>query len=163
MSSVVKIINLRQILQVEKSKTTMTKAARKYDLVFCPTCFSASLPCSQVNDRRTKGTGFSYPTAAVSNHAAGVAHQLDELLKGNVLHCPEVGVLLDTLLSHHTHHLFTSCLHSKGRVQVTQMHLFNQLYNNPKSQNALILVILVLLTTTLLLLTKHSHTEDNRA
>lgn len=74
-----------------------------------PTCFSASLSCSQVNDRSAKGPGFSYTTAAVSNHAAGVAHQLDELLKGNVLHGAEVGVLLDAFLSHHSHHFLTSC------------------------------------------------------
>ncbi|TNN64361.1 hypothetical protein EYF80_025402 [Liparis tanakae] len=45
----------------------------------------------QVDDGRAKGARLSYATAAVSDHAAGVAHQLDELLKGNVLHCPEVG------------------------------------------------------------------------
>lgn len=82
-----------------------------------PTCFSASLPCSQVDDGRAEGPGLSYPAAAVSDHAAGVAHQLDELLKGNVLHCPEVGVLLDALLSHHAHHLLTSCLHRNGQVK----------------------------------------------
>ena len=82
-----------------------------------PTCFSASLPCSQVNDGRAEGPGLSYPTAAVSDHAAGVAHQLDELLKGNVLHSPEVGVLLDALFAHRAHHLLTSCLQRKGRVK----------------------------------------------
>lgn len=77
------------------------------------TRFSASLPRSQVDDGRAEGTGLSYPTAAVPDHAAGVGHQLDELLKGNVLHCPEVGVLLDALFSHHAHHLLTSCLHGR--------------------------------------------------
>lgn len=74
------------------------------------TCFSASLPCSQINHRGSKGPSLSHPTTTVSNHTAGVTHQLDELLKGNVLHCPEVGVLLNSLLSHHTHHFLASCL-----------------------------------------------------
>lgn len=73
------------------------------------TCFSASLPCSQINHGGSKGPSLSHPTTTVSNHTAGVTHQLDELLKGNVLHCPEVGVLLNTLLSHHTHHFLASC------------------------------------------------------
>lgn len=75
-----------------------------------PTRFSASLPCSQVDDRGAEGPSLSDPTTTVSDHAASMANQLDELLKGNVLHCPEVGVLLDALLSHHPHHLLTSCL-----------------------------------------------------
>lgn len=73
------------------------------------TRLSSSLPCSQVNDRRAKGSGFSDAAAAVSNHAACVADQLDELLKGNVLYCSEIGVLLNALLPHHPHHLLTPC------------------------------------------------------
>lgn len=72
------------------------------------TCLSASLPCSQVNDRGAESPGLSHPTAAVSDHTAGVADQLDELLKGNVLHCSEVGVLLDALLPHRAHHLLAT-------------------------------------------------------
>lgn len=74
------------------------------------TCFSAGLPRSQINHRGSEGPSLSHPATTVSNHTAGVAHQLDKLLKGNVLHRPEVGVLLNTLLSHHTHHFLTSCL-----------------------------------------------------
>lgn len=85
------------------------------------TRFSASLPCSQVNDGRAKGSGFSHSTAAVPDHTASVAHQLDELLKGNVLHRPEFGVLLDALFSHHTHHLFTSCSRGNGKMNKSIM------------------------------------------
>lgn len=91
-----------------------------------PTSFSACLPCSQVNDRRAKGPGLPHSAAAVSNHAARVAHQLDELLKRNVLHRPEVGVLLDALLSHDPNHLFTPCLVRKDEFK-SQRHLFNPL------------------------------------
>lgn len=87
------------------SKAPQTFAALSGTL----TCFSASLPCSQINHRGSEGPSLSHPTTTVSNHTAGMAHQLDKLLKGNVLHCPEVGVLLNTLLSHHTHHFLTSC------------------------------------------------------
>lgn len=47
-----------------------------------------------------------------------MAHQLDELLKGNVLHCPEVRVLLNTLLSHHTHHFLTSCFQGRRNIKL---------------------------------------------
>lgn len=82
-------------------------------------CFSACLPCSQINNGGSKGPSLSHPATTVSNHTAGVAHQLDELLKGNVLHCPEVRVLLNTLLSHHTHHFLTPCLQRYRNITLT--------------------------------------------
>ena len=81
------------------------------------TCLSASLSGSQVNDGGAEGPCLSHATAAVSDHAAGVAHQLDELLKGNVLHRSEVRVLLDALFPHHTHHLLTACLRRQGKIK----------------------------------------------
>jgi len=85
------------------------RTKRWHALQVKPTSFSACLPCSQVNDWCAKGPGLSHSTAAISDHAACMANKLDELLKGNVLHCSEVGVLLDTLLSHDAYHLLTSC------------------------------------------------------
>ena len=77
------------------------------------TCLSARLSGSQVDDGRSKGAGLPDTTAAVADHAAGVGHQLDELVERDVLHRPEVGVLLNALLPHHAHHLLTSCGPSK--------------------------------------------------
>lgn len=87
-----------------------------------PTCFSARLPRSQVDDGRAEGAGLSYPATAVSDHAAGVADQLDELLKGNVLHCTEVWMPLDALFSHHAHHLLTSCLQKRKQLMLLHTH-----------------------------------------
>lgn len=73
------------------------------------TRLSARLPGAQVDDWCAKCPCLSHPTATVANHAPGMGHQLDELLKGHVLHSPKVGVLLNPLLAHHTHHLLTAC------------------------------------------------------
>lgn len=96
---------------------------RGYCLLEHPhTCLSAGLPGSQVDDRRAEGPCLPHPTTAVANHAPCMCHQLDELLKGHVLYGPEVRMLLNTLLTHHTHHLLTACgqkLHSHGHYVQT--------------------------------------------
>lgn len=101
------------------------------------TCLSASLSCSQVNYRRAECPGLSHSTAAVSNHASGMADQLDELLKGNVLHCSEVGVLLDALFPHHTHHLLTTCLCGRGQSRDINTFIYSTSDILPKFKSTL--------------------------
>ena len=84
------------------------------------TCLSARLSGAQVDDGGPVGPGLADPTAAVPDHAAGVGHQLDELLERDVLHRPEVGVLLDALHPHHAHHPLTSCGHRKEPASDSQ-------------------------------------------
>lgn len=74
-----------------------------------PTRFSSYLPRAQVDHRGSKGANLTHSTAAIPNHAASVGNQLNELVKRDVLDCPEIGVMLDALLPHHSNHLLAAC------------------------------------------------------
>lgn len=86
-------------------------------IVLDSTCFSPYLPCPQIDDRCAKSPDFSHTAAAVPNHASGMSHQLNELVKRNVLYRSEIWVVLNTFLPHDPNHFFASCI--KSRQQIT--------------------------------------------